>query len=127
MMSSGLAAQLSQSLEIIVWALVSQWDNSSHSTAPTASTDRAIGQNATAHHHVGDPAEAVEREGRGLWSEKQRSLERSACRALLVIARRPATKVRFWPYAEERLSHRDVGFRPKPDADLRLARPQLLT
>jgi len=72
-MSSGLAAQLSQSLEIIVWALVSQWDNSSHSTAPTASTDRAIGQNATAHHHVGDPAEAVEREGRGLWSEKQRS------------------------------------------------------
>jgi hypothetical protein len=42
-------------------------------------------------------AEAVEREGRGLWGRTgQRSLERSACRALLVIARKPAPKVRFW-------------------------------
>jgi len=45
---------------------------------------------------VGDPAEAVERESRGLWGKTgQRSLERSACLALLV--RKPATKVRFWP------------------------------
>lgn len=48
---------------------------------------------------VGDPAEAVERESRGLWGKTgQRSLERSACLALLV--RKPATKVRFWPLAE---------------------------
>jgi hypothetical protein len=50
---------------------------------------KAIGQNATrptsggcarwAHDHVGDAAEAVEREGRGLWGKTgQRSLERSA-------------------------------------------------
>ncbi len=68
---------------------------------------KAIGQNATshsggcsrwAHDHVGDAAEAVEREGRGLWGKTgQRSLERLAYRVLLVIARKPATKVRFWP------------------------------
>ena len=49
--------------------------------------------------HVGDPAEAVEREGRGLWGKTgQRTLERSACLALLVIVRKPATKVRFWAH-----------------------------
>jgi hypothetical protein len=40
---------------------------------------------------VGDPAEAVERESRGLWGKTgQRSLERSACLALLV--RKPARR-----------------------------------
>jgi hypothetical protein len=40
-----------------------------------------------------DPAEAVEREGRGLWGKTgQRSLERSACLALLVIARKPGNE-----------------------------------
>jgi hypothetical protein len=48
---------------------------------------------------VGDPAEAVERESRGLWGKTgQRSLERSACLALLV--RKPATKVRFWHFSD---------------------------
>jgi hypothetical protein len=43
---------------------------------------------------VGDPAEAVERESRGMWGKTgQRSLERSVCPALL--ERMLATKVRF--------------------------------
>jgi hypothetical protein len=97
-MTASAAAQLSQTIEIIVRG--GQWGNSSHNTAPTASTglttprrghalEKAIGQNATSHSggvcprwlttHVGDAAEAVEREGRGLWGKTgQRSLERSA-------------------------------------------------
>jgi len=50
---------------------------------------------------VGDPAEAVERESRGLWGKTgPRSLRRSACLALLV----PATKVWFWPRTGSRLA-----------------------
>ena len=90
MTGSGLAAQPSQSLENIA-----------------RGTRRSMGQfipqyrTARSAHEimVGDPAEAVERESRGLWGKTgQRSLERSACLALLV--RKPATKVRFWPLAE---------------------------
>ena len=59
---------------------------------------------------VGDPAEAVERESRGLWGKTgQRSLDRSACLALLV--RKPATKVRFWPLADLKGPANHVRFR----------------
>jgi hypothetical protein len=90
MTGSGLAAQPSQSLENIA-----------------RGTRRSMGQfipqyrTARSAHEimVGDPAEAVERESRGLWGKTgQRSLERSACLALLV--RKPATKVRFWLIAD---------------------------
>jgi len=62
----------------------------------------------------GDPAEAVEREGPGLWGKTgQRPLERSACRALLVIARKPATKVRFWHETDTARCPTWVPFRGK--------------
>ena len=100
MTASGLAAQLSQTLETLYGALGGQWGNSSHNTAPTASTGLTTPRRGHAfekgnrpkryeplrglcprwaHDHVGDATEAVEREGRGLWGKTgQRSLERSA-------------------------------------------------
>jgi hypothetical protein len=70
---------------------------------------------------VGDPAEAVERESRGLWGKTgQRSLERSGCLALLV--RKPATKVRFWPIAGVRAAGSDVRFQGDCVAKLLLRR-----
>ena len=101
MTGSGLAGQVCQSLEIIAWGT----HRSVGQVIPQYCTNGQYGieqsaKNATAHDHVGDPAEVVEREGRGLWCKKQRSLKRSECRALLVVAR--ATKVRFWPSAKWR-------------------------
>jgi hypothetical protein len=111
MTGSGLAAQPSQSLENIA-----------------RGTRRSMGQfipqyrTARSAHEimVGDPPEAVERESWGLWGKTgQRSLERSACLALLV--RKPATKVRFWPEAHGLAAGSNVRFRGEADTPLECA------